>query len=452
MYMFDKNFIWGVATAAYQIEGGAFADGKKASIWDTFSHTEEKIFRNHNGDSACDHYHRFREDIALMKELGVMAYRFSLSWPRIIPDGVGKVNTRGLDFYHALLEELAKNGIEPYVTLYHWDLPQALQDQGGWQNPESVAWFKYYTEIVIRSFGNKVKNYITLNEPQCIVNLGLNRGLHAPGLHLPLKEQLRVIHHLLLAHGEAVGIIRRETGAKVGYAGCSWVPVPVALDQETIAAAREEYFSVRKNDCGDGISIWSDPIFFGNYPEKYYRSFSNLPEIRPGDWEIINRPVDYFFVNLYSGYYLGVREGKVFYPEFSAGSPRSDCGWDILPEIMYWGPKFLYERYRKPVIISECGIALPDHRFLDGKVHDPGRIDFLQRYLSELERGYREGVPVAGFFHWSLLDNFEWADGFSKRFGLVYVDYQSQERIKKDSFAFYRDLIKHYDSKGESCD
>jgi len=440
----QKGFIWGAGTSAYQIEGAFDMDGRSPSIWDIYSHTPGRVLRNHTGDIACDHYHRYEEDVALMAELGVKAYRFSLSWSRIIPDGVGAINLKGMAFYDRLLDAFEKHGIEPYVTLYHWDLPQALFERGGWINRASVDWFANFVDVVTRHFGSRVQNYITINEPQCIVQLGMHAHEHAPGIIYSTKECLAASHHLLLAHGQAVRVIRKNVPtAKIGFAPCSNSVVPDGKDTHSIEEARKLFFAL-PYDNFYAVTLFSDPVFLGDYPKEYYEMYKGqIPDIRPGDLDIISTPIDYCYQNVYTGNYCSLdASGKGYLRPFAPGSPQANIPWeDIVPETNYWTPKFLYERYKKPVFIGENGMCCHDWVSKDGEVHDPNRVDFIDRYLTELKRAHDDGIPIVGYFYWSLLDNFEWAWGYTKRFGLVFVDFVTQKRTPKDSFFFYKKII-----------
>lgn len=439
-----KDFVWGAGTAAYQVEGAYLEDGRGLSIWDEFSHLENNITRNHNGDVACDHYHLYAQDVKLMKKLGINSYRFSISWSRILPDGTGKINEKGFEFYDHLLDELEKDGIEPYVTLYHWDLPLALYNRGGWVNPEIVTWFEYYTDVVTKHFKNRIKNYITINEPQCIVQVGMRSDEHAPGKIYSISDCLKATHNILLSHGHSVQKIRENVkNAKVGIATCSNIAVPSSNDKNVVEAARKMYFVVPKDEFYT-VSLFSDPIFLGDYPKEYYQIYKDvLPKITPEDLKIISTPLDFCYQNIYSGVYIGIDKNMNGYvKEFPIGSPQSNIFWgDVVPESLYWGPKFLYERYHKPIIISENGVCCHDVISKDGKVHDPNRIDFMDRYLCELKRASSDGVDIRGYFAWTLMDNFEWKHGYTKRFGLIYVDYATQKRIVKDSFRYYKKVI-----------
>lgn len=441
---FPPNFAWGAATAAYQVEGAAFEDGRKSSVWDMFTRKEGAVFNGHTGDVACDHYHRFPEDVAIMKQIGLKAYRLSISWPRILPDGTGTPNPAGLGFYDRLIDELLSAGITPYVTLFHWDFPYELYRQGGWLNPSSPDWFAEYTHLVVDRLSDRVQNWFTLNEPACFVWLGHADGVHAPGDRLATPQLLQIMHNALLAHGRSVQAIRAtaRTPARVGAALVGHVAMPAADNPVDIEAARQVMFTPARKDLWN-IAWWADPIFKGAYPEAGLRLFaSQMPAISPSDMELISQPLDFFGVNIYQGvYYRRSASGEPQAVPFPPGSPTSAYHWQITPDALYWGPRFLWERYRQPLIIAENGMANVDWIALDGAVHDPQRIDFTRRYLLELRRAISDGVPVLGYFHWSLLDNFEWAEGYSQRFGMVYVDFQTQQRIPKDSAHWYREVI-----------
>ena len=441
---FQKDFVWGAATSSYQIEGAAFEDGKGLSIWDVYAHQPGKVFEGHNGDVACDHYHRFEEDVKLMKQLGIKAYRFSISWPRILPDGIGTVNQKGLDFYSRLTDALLENGITPYVTLYHWDQPYELYLRGGWLNPDSPKWFAEYAAVVARALGDRVKNFITFNEPQVFIGLAFVDGVHAPGHKLPRREALSMAHHVMMAHGLASMEIRSSVpDAKIGYAPTSNVPVPVSSDPKDVEAARNAYFRMPENgDWSWNVSWWSDPVMLGNYPEEGLRILEkDLPVMGPDDMKIIHQKPDFYGQNIYRGIPTKAVPGGWETVPHSPGAPKTAINWHVDFDCLYWGVKFLYERYQTPVVITENGMSSHDWPALDGKIHDYARIDYLHRHLRGLKRAAEEGVDVAGYFQWSLMDNFEWARGYNDRFGLIYVDYATQERIPKDSFEWYRNTI-----------
>lgn len=444
---FQKDFVWGAATAAYQIEGAAHEDGKGANIWDDFCKIPGKIEDCHNGDIACDHYHRYKEDVALMHELGIQAYRFSVSWSRILPNGTGEINAAGIRFYNQLIDELIQNGIEPYITLYHWDLPTALYRKGGWLNEECVSWFGNYAKVIAEHFSDRVKYFFTFNEPQCFIGNGYIHGDHAPGLKLSPGDTLQIAHNVLKSHGQAVKALREyaKQAVSIGYAPTGPVCYPASNSLPDIDAARKTMFG-----CPQSPYAWSwniswlvDPVILGSYPEDglaYYSGF--LPKITDRDMELIHQPIDFLGQNIYNGIRIGAdTQGNGCYQERYAGFPRTAIDWPVTPECLYWGPRFLYERYHKPIYITENGMSCHDWVSLDGKVHDPNRQDFLHRYLKQLKKACEDGIDVSGYFVWSLLDNFEWAKGYNQRFGIVYTDYQTQQRIIKDSGYWYRDVI-----------
>ena len=442
---FTKDFVWGVATSSYQIEGAVSEGGRSESIWDDFCRQPGRVFEGHTGDVACDHYHRFREDVALMKQLGVKAYRFSIAWPRVLPQGTGPVNTEGLKFYSDLVDELLRCGIEPYVTLYHWDLPLALYRQGGWLNPESPYWFEEYTKAVARALGDRVKHFMTFNEPAIFLGLGHVETQHAPGVPLSRRDTLQMVHHVLLAHGRAVQALRREVpGVKVGFAPNSSVCIPASDRPEDVEAARQQYFhGVSSPNALMNVSLWSDPIFFGRYPQEVVDTYgSDMPAWTEEEMQLISQPLDFYGQNIYSGDLWRSGNNGPEHVLYRPGSPKTAIGWHINPDCLYWGCKFLYERYKVPIVITENGMSCHDWVQSDGCVHDPQRIDYLHSHLKALRRAVEEGVPVIGYFQWSLLDNFEWAKGYDDRFGLIYVDFESQKRLPKDSYHWYRETIR----------
>ncbi len=441
---FPKGFLWGAAAASYQVEGAAYEDGKGLSVWDMLCRVPGAIWNGHTGDVADDHYHRYAEDVHLMREIGLRAYRFSISWPRVIPAGTGLPNEKGLDFYDRLVDALLAAGIEPWVTLFHWDYPYDLFCRGGWLNPYSSDWFAEYVEVVVKRLSDRVRHWMTLNEPQVFIGLGHQTGIHAPGLKLDWPEVMRAWHNVLLAHGKAVQAIRAhsKTPAVVGAAPTGFIAHPATESAADIEAARLATFTVREK------SVWNhhlfyDPIYRREYPPEAAAVFGRaMPQIRPGDMEIIGQPIDFTAFNYYQG--VAVRAGADGRPEVvphAAGAPLTLFHWHVTPQGLYWGPKFLYERYGKPIYITENGCSGMDWVALDGKVHDPARIDFTRRYLRELGRAIADGVDVRGYFHWSIMDNFEWAEGYKHRFGLIYVDFATQQRILKDSAYWYRDVI-----------
>ena len=447
---FRKDFIWGAATASYQIEGAAYEDGKGLSIWDRFSHEEGKVFDGHTGDVACDHYHRYPDDVKLMKEIGLQAYRFSLSWPRLMPEGKGAVNQKGLDFYNRLIDELLKNDIRPFVTLFHWDLPAALQALGAWENPDSVKWFEEYTALCARTFGDRVKDFITFNEPQCFIGLGYDVGVHAPGYQLPNSSLVPMSHHILKAHGTSVHALRSLVpDVRVGYAPCGDPCMPATNSPEDMEAARKAYFTVPEKGWTFNVAWWSDPALLGCYPESGLKHLEKyLPHGWQEDLKTIHQPLDFYGQNIYNGrYYKAADNAQGFEMlPLPVGFPKTAIQWPITPDALYWGPTFLYERYKTPFIMTENGLSAHDVVSLDGKVHDPNRQDFLNRYLLAYKRAAEDGADIRGYFHWSLMDNYEWAHGYKERFGLIHVDYETQKRTLKDSAYWYRSVI---ESNGE---
>ena len=442
---FSENFVWGAAAASYQIEGAHDEDGKGLSVWDVFSHTPEKVYNGDTGDIACDHYHRYEEDVAIMKEIGLHAYRLSVSWPRVLPNGVGQVNEKGLDFYDRLVDELLKNDITPYITLFHWDLPFELYCKGSWMNRDSVGWFADYSSAVVKTLGDRVQNWITFNEPSVFTMLGYDMGIHAPGDKLTNKHLMRMLHHVNMAHGEAVKAIRANAkgDVSVGIAPTTGPTYPVVEDEAHINAARIGFNTVWEEAKLWNVTVWLDPILKGEYPEQALQLWGDDIPIREGDMDVMKQDIDFLGVNIYQGTPIQVDENGV--PDratFRTGYPLTMMDWPVTPKALYYGPKFLYERYGLPIIITENGLASMDWVALDGKVHDEGRIDFLKRYLREYKRAAADGVELAGYFQWSIMDNFEWAEGYKRRFGLVYVDYETQERTLKESAKWYREVIK----------
>lgn len=444
---FKKDFLWGVASAAYQIEGAAFEDGKGLSIWDVYSHISGKIKEEHNGDVACDHYHRYKEDVALMKELGTKVYRFSVSWARVLPNGVGEVNQKGIDFYNNLIDELLAAGITPCLVLFHWDYPYELYKKGGWLNADSSEWFKYYTEVCAKAFGDRVKMWITFNEPQCFLGEGHLNGGTAPGIKMTVGDVVRMGHNVMLSHGKAVMAIRELVeDSIVGYAPSCDVCAPDTDDPRDVEAARRRYFSFDEEWWMWNVSLWSDPVMLGRYPEEdpiFQRKLKpHLPEGYQEDMKIICQPLDFYGQNIYTASHWSADEnGEAKWTRLPTGTAKSTNNWPLTPEALYWGPKFLYERYKTPIIITENGMACHDWISVDGKVHDPNRIDYITRYLRALKKCSEDGADIAGYWYWALLDNFEWGDGYTQHFGLVYMNYQTLERVKKDSFDFYKEVM-----------
>ena len=446
---FNNEFVWGAATASYQVEGAAYEDGKGLSIWDVFCKTEGKVYNGDTGDFACDSYHRWEEDIQLLKELGVDAYRFSLSWPRIMPTGKGEINEIGLKFYDQFIDALIEAGITPYITLFHWDYPYELYKKGQWLNKESSQWFADFTDVVTKRYGDRVKNWFTLNEPQMFIGLGYQNGRHAPGHKYGAIDLITMIHNVLLAHGKAVTVIRANVKeSKIGFAPAFYPFMPETNDPELIEACRQMNFDeVLKEDTNEMFAfsqaLWADPVFLGKYPDWVYKQFGwVLPTTLDEDMKIINQPIDVYGVNIYQGGTFRFDENKKLVP-----SPREEghavtgFDWPVTPEALYWGPKFVYERYGKPVYVTENGLSMKDWVALDGQVHDPNRIDFINRYLLEFQKAGDEGVALAGYFQWSLMDNFEWEEGYKQRFGIVHVDFTTGRRTPKDSYHWYKSVV-----------
>lgn len=441
MKYFPKDFLFGVATASYQIEGAWNEDGKGESIWDRFAHTPGMILDGSTGDVACDHYHRFEEDVALMKDLGIDAYRFSISWPRVLPEGRGRVNEKGLDFYHRLIDVLHRAGIRPVVTLYHWDLPQALQDEGGWENPKTCEAFVEYAQILFRALKGKVDLWITHNEPWVVAFPGHYEGRVAPGKR-SFQAALLVSRNLLLAHGMVVQSFREtHPGGAIGIALNLSPAHPATENAEDREAARrfDGYFN----------RFFLDPLFRGQFPEdmlSWYRSKGfTLEPFTPEESSLVAQPLDFLGVNYYSRHIVKRGEEPILEIAFVRPPERnySDMGWEVYPEGIYELVHRLTSDYApKAIYITENGYCSPDVPSQDGSIDDTERIAYLKAHLTALHKAISEGCPVKGYFVWSIMDNFEWVFGFSKRFGLVYVDYATQKRTPKKSFFFYQEVIK----------
>ncbi len=440
---FPDGFVWGVATSAHQIEGAYDDDGRGPSIWDRLEAVPGSIADGSDASVACDHYHRWREDIDLMTRLGVNAYRFSIAWPRILPAGRGTVNAAGLDFYDKLVDALVDGGIRPFITLYHWDLPQKLQDNGGWLSRDTVDAFVEYADVVTARLGDRVKHWMTHNEPWCIAHLGHDSGEHAPGIKDPAGA-LRAAHHVLLSHGRACPVIRKNVpDARVGIVLNLTPSSPASNNPEDADASR--WF--------DGFfNRWYlDPLFHGGYPEDVvedriaagHLESRQLPFVRPGDMETISAPTDFLGVNYYSR--VVMRAGEDAWPEAVQVVPDdglTDMGWEVYPQ----GLTELVERVHREygpqrIYITENGAAYSDGPDESGRVADTRRIDFMRGHVRACHRAIENGVPLAGYFAWSLMDNFEWAHGYERRFGLYWVDYKTQKRIPKDSAFWYHDVI-----------
>ena len=446
---FPPGFVFGAATASYQIEGAVDEDGRGPSIWDTFSHTPGRTHLGHTGDVADDHYHRYPEDVALMADLGLSAYRFSVAWPRVLPQGAGRVEQRGLDFYRRLVDELLGKGIEPWLTLYHWDLPQALQDQGGWTNRDVAARFADYAGVVADALGDRVTHWSTLNEPMCSSLLGYQAGQHAPGERNPVHAS-RAVHHLLLGHGLAAGVLRERGVEDLGIT-LNFTPISPATDSAADVDA------ARRLD-GQQNRMFLEAVVRGAYPadvvEDLARAGAPLP-VEDGDLAVIAAPLDWLGVNYYfTNVVRGGQEptgkptpfiGAEDVVDLDPVGPRTTMGWNVDPE----GFTELLLRISKvapglPLVVTENGSAWPDTVASDGSVHDVERTDYLLRHLQAVTAAVAQGADVRGYFAWSLLDNFEWARGYDQRFGLVYVDYETQKRIPKDSARAYAEVLRRH--------
>ncbi len=434
--LFPADFIWGAATASYQIEGASSEDGRGESVWDRFCATPGKVRNGDSGAVACDFYHRYREDIALMRELGLDAFRFSIAWPRVLPEGRGRVNEAGLDFYDKLVDELLGNGIAPYVTLFHWDTPQVLEDAGGWPARDTVDAFAEYVEAVSARLGDRVAHWITHNEPWVVSWVGHGWGHHAPGRESD-ADALATAHHLLLSHGRAVEILRRNSPA---------AQVGITLNLDNPYAASESAEDIAATRWVDGLhNRWFlDPLFRGSYPEDMLEAWEAImPEVRDGDLEVISTPIDFLGINNYTSPLVAadVNGGRSQIVR-RADVDRTDMGWEVVPEGLEDLLLRLHRDYAPPAIyVTENGAAYSDVRGHDGSVQDPERQAYLEAYLAGASRAVAKGVPLRGYFAWSLLDNFEWAWGYWKRFGLVYIDYATLERVPKGSFYWYRDFV-----------
>lgn len=438
---FPKGFLWGSATASYQVEGAVKEDGRGSSIWDTFSHTPGKVVENATGDVADDHYHRYKEDVQLMKSLGVKSYRFSIAWPRVFPTGDGAPNPKGLDFYNRLVDELLANNIQPFATLYHWDLPQALQDRGGgWESRDTSKSFGDYAGHVAEHLSDRVKHFFTINEFGAFVELGYRLGIHAPGLKLPPGRFNQTRHHAVLGHGLAVQAIRAKakSGTKVGLAENMAICVPVIETTQHIEAATR---AAREMNAQ-----YMTVIQEGKYTDAYLANAgSDAPKFTPEDLKIISSPLDFAGINIYTPTYIradGSAIGFAVVPPPKSYPHMASFWLNIGPEALYWGPRHVAKIWNvKEIYITENGCSSSDIPAADGTVYDTDRVMYLRNYLTQLQRATADGIPVNGYFLWSLMDNFEWADGYTNRFGLHYVDYATQKRTPKLSANFYREVI-----------
>lgn len=439
MVRFKKDFVFGVATSAYQIEGAVIEDGRSPSIWDTFCKILGKVYEGQNGDVACDHYHRYKEDVGILKEIGVDSYSFSISWSRIFPE-YEKYNEKGMEFYKKLIDELNKNSIEPVVTLYHWDLPTWAYDKGGWLNRDSVKWFQEYATKVFKELNNSVKFWITHNEPFCASILGYYFGIHAPG-HKNIKEALIAAHHILLSHGFAVESFR-DLGSKESKIG-----IKINLTPSFPASNSKE--DIEASYRSDGLSNrwFLDPVFKSSYPEDMKKIFAKLVDkfdfIKHGDLQKISTKIDFLGVNYYTRVLTKFfQDSKLNYQNVQGNLKKTAMDWEICPEALYNLILRLRKEYTQiPIYITENGAAFEDFLSKEKRVNDIERIDYIKRHLIKIAELNKQGADIRGYYLWSLIDNFEWAYGYSKRFGIVYVDFKTQERTLKDSALWYKDVI-----------
>ncbi len=460
MSTFPSSFVWGAATSAYQIEGGWDADGKGPSVWDAFCHddppagsvgnipgqiyTPGNVYQRHTGDVGPDHYHRYREDVGLMKKMGLQAYRFSVSWPRVVPGDDGRVNAAGLDFYSRLVDELLAAGIQPWPTLFHWDLPLWCANRGSWLNRDIASWFAEYATAVVDRLSDRLQHWMTINEPQIFLGPGEYEGLQCSNARKGHAERLLACHHALLAHGRAVQVIRARAKrpAEVGWAPIGRVKVPASDRPADVEAARLQTYAVTTRDFWNNTWM-ADPVVFGRYPEDGLRLYgASAPKPKAGDMETIAQKLDFYGINVYDAELWRMGESGPEQVAFPPGQAQNALRWNIIPEALYWGPKFLFERYKLPIAVTENGMTNLDWVDLDGRVRDPQRIDYTRRYLQQFRRAAREGVALRGYFHWSLMDNFEWQHGYKERFGLIHIDYAGGgTRTLKDSAHWYRRVI-----------
>ena len=429
-------FTWGVATSSYQIEGAATAGGRGPSIWDTFSRVPGAVINGDSGDVACDHYHRYNEDLDLIKWLGVNAYRFSIAWPRIFPQGAGSPNQAGIDFYDRLIDGALERGITPWPTLYHWDLPQALEDKGGWNSRATSERFAEYAHLMAEKFGDRVKNWTTLNEPFCSAWLGYLYGVMAPGIK-DLQTAINASHHLLLGHGLATQAIRSvASDLRVGIV-LNLTPAIPLNENDELAAKYADGFDNR---------WYADPVFKGSYPQDIVEGFGKEVPIHAGDMQSISAPLDFLGINFYTRQTVTLDESAKplpYRPVMVDGVERTAMGWEVHPESLTNIIMRVHRDYApKEIYITENGSAWDDS-VINDKVDDSRRVSYLERHLDAMLAAKAQGAPVNGYFAWSLMDNFEWAFGYSKRFGIVYVDYETQKRIPKSSAYYYRERIKN---------
>lgn len=436
---FPASFAWGVATAAPQIEGAASRDGKGPSVWDKFCREPGKVFNGDTLDVACEHYTRFEDDFKMMAGMGLKHYRFSLAWPRIFPTGRGEINPKGIAFYDRLIDAMLAEGIEPWVTMFHWDLPQSLEDEGGWRERGVVDAFATYADTIVQNYGDRVKHWITLNEIYCFTRLGYGVGEKAPGAMEGESVVNQTYHHALLCHGEGVRAVRQYggAGAQVGLTDNAYIPVPVTETESNIEAARQIFR--REN------ARILDPIFKGGYSPEYLATAGvDAPNFESADFDLIAQPLDFMGLNVYTGYFVRAdAAGEPEVLEYPRSYPEADSPWlKLNPRAMYWGPRLLAEVYGvEDICITENGAGYDDGPPENDQVLDLHRLEYVRSCLVELKRAIDDGVPVTGYFLWSLLDNFEWQDGYNRRFGITYVDFETQARIPKLSAEWYSAVV-----------
>ena len=437
---FPKGFLWGSATASYQVEGAVHDGGRGPSIWDTFSHTPGKTANGDTGDVADDFYHLYPRDISLMKEIGLKTFRFSVAWTRIFPRGTGQPNQRGVGFYNRMVDALLAAGIQPFCTLFHWDLPQALQDKGGWESRDTAKAFADYAAATSGFLSDRVKHFMTMNEMRSFVELGYSQGTHAPGLQVDARRLAQLSHYVALAHGMAVQAIRSHAkpGTKVGIADNVEAATPVIDTHEHIEAARK---AMREQNA-----MFLTVVQEGRYTDLYLKGLgANAPKFTAEEMNIIKSPMDFVGLNIYQPTYVRADDSERGYAVINppASYPHMYSPWLFIgPEVLYWAPKLVSDIWKiKELYITENGASSSDKLAPDGHVYDSDRVMYLRNYLSQLHRAIAEGVPVTGYFLWSLLDNYEWADGYKKRFGIVYVDFTTQKRTPKLSAEFYKQVI-----------
>ena len=439
----DRKFLYGVSTSAFQIEGDDGTQGRSESVWDTFCEKKGLILNGDNGKISADHYNNLEKDLDLLSELGVNSYRFSVSWPRVLPDGTGKVNRKGLDFYARLIDGLLKRGISPFCTFYHWDLPEKLCEKGGLKNPDFSDWFAEYAYVLIKNFGDRINDYITFNEPINCVHSSYYSGTYAPGERLNDFQILKCVHNLVKAHGKAAKIIDENVkDYRVGVAVSTFEQYPVHESEKCVESVKKAFFE--REIPSESVDVYSDAIYLGDYPERVYEKFPQFSDyVDKSELKAYSKYTNVLCYNNYSGYPTD-ENGKAVTELFA--KELTDMGSPIDPNGLYWGCKFLTERYKMPIIISENGVAAKDTVSSDGKVHDELRKAFFEKELKIKDKIAAE-MDLKGYFVWSFLDNFEWLFGYSKRFGLVYVDFKTGKRIPKDSFYWIKNYIAN--NKGE---